>query len=251
MAHLVICSYSNINNSTQCVVLIYKIQYLILQGSVNSMEILIQELTHFFDGKKLFDSLSFSFQGGKFYFLRGSSGSGKSTLLKMLVNLCKPDKGNIQFSEKLEVINLRCKVQLLPQLPVIIPGTVQDNLIWPFTLPLNKEKMPDRKTLENLCTRFFPEGMTLNKEAGNLSQGQKQRLAVARVLLLDPEVLLCDEPTSALDENSRRIVDEGIRDFFLSNSQKMVIYISHHKENFSVNGKEVLLELTSRGLSVL
>lgn len=215
------------------------------------MEIHVKELTHFFDGKKLFDSLSFNFLEGKFYFLKGGSGSGKSTLLKMLVNLIKFDQGKIDFSEKLDVINLRRRVQLLPQLPVIIPGTVKENLIWPFSLPLNKEMMPNDETLETLCARFFPEGMALAKEAENLSQGQKQRLAVARVLLLDPEVLLCDEPTSALDEKSRGIVDEEIRNFFLSQKNKMVIYISHHKENFSVNNQEIVLELSSKELSVL
>ena len=125
------------------------------------MEIHVKELTHFFDGKKLFDSLSFNFQEGRFYFLKGGSGTGKSTLLKMLVTLIKFDKGEIDFSEKLDVINRRRKVQLLPQLPVIIPGTVRENLLWPFSLPLNKEKMPSDETLETLCARFFPEGMVL------------------------------------------------------------------------------------------
>ena len=200
---------------------------------------------------KALQNISLEIPVGEYVVLVGANGSGKSTLLKMLVNLIRFDEGNIGFSEELDVINLRRKIQLLPQLPVIIPGTVRENLVWPFSLPLNKEKMPSDETLETLCARFFPEGMVLSKEAENLSQGQKQRLAVARVLLLDPEVLLCDEPTSALDEKSREIVDEAIQNFFQSKKNKMVIYISHHKENFSVNDQEIVLELSSKELSVL
>lgn len=214
------------------------------------MKIRIHELTHRFEGNLLFDALNFSFEEGQFYFLKGGSGSGKSTLLKMIVNLYKPDSGKIEFSQDMDIILLRQKVQLLPQLPVMIPGTVEDNLLWPFSLPVNQDKKPSTTKIESTLSTLFPEGMSLAKDAEKLSHGQKQRLAVGRVLLLNPEVLLCDEPTSALDPQSRKIVEAEINKFFKSRPDNIVIYISHHEDDFKESGHFQTVYLSSEGIKV-
>ena len=102
----------------------------------------------------------------------------------------------------------------------------------------------------DLLQRYFPEGVSLEKDAESLSHGQKQRLAVGRVLLLNPEVLLGDEPTSALDSESRKIVDNEINTFFRSDPKKIVIYISHHEESFVDNQQLVTLNLSSKEIVV-
>ena len=214
------------------------------------MNIFLNELSHKFEGQNLFSKLSFTFEEGTFYFLKGGSGCGKSTLLKMIVNLLKPDSGEIKFSLDMDILTRRRQVQLLPQLPVIISGSVKQNLLLPFELPMNKDKSPSDKVLKELIDRFFPEGVSLDKDAESLSHGQKQRLAVGRVLLLDPQVLLCDEPTSALDSASRKIVDAEINEFFKSQPDKMVVYISHHDDSLVENERSVTLQLSSSGMEV-
>lgn len=214
------------------------------------MEISLKDLSLDFDGECVFKGINFSFEKGKFYFLRGDSGCGKSTLLKILVKLQQVKSGEVSYSEDLNVIDLRRKVQLLPQLPVIFTGTVQDNLLAPFTLPVNAELKPSMATLEESLKTVFPEGMSLDKEADKLSQGQKQRLALARVLLVKPEVLLCDEPTSALDSASRQIVDQCINRFFEENTDSTVIYISHHDEHFVKSTRIENLHMTKEALKV-
>ena len=111
------------------------------------MKISLNELTHEFEGSNLFDKLSFSFEEGTFYFLKGSSGCGKSTLLKMIVNLLKPDSGLIDFSENLDVLELTQKVQLLPQLPVIIPGSVKANLLFSLSIIQISQELLFRKSI--------------------------------------------------------------------------------------------------------
>lgn len=218
------------------------------KGTCSYMEISLKDLSLKFDGDYVFQGIHFSFEKGKFYFLKGDSGCGKSTLLKILVKMQSVESGEVTYSEDSSVIELRRKVQLLPQLPVIFQGTVKENLLAPFELPINADLKPSDDALEKSLKTVFPEGMSLDKEADKLSQGQKQRLALARVLLMKPQVLLCDEPTSALDSSSRQIVDECITKFFEQNPESLVIYISHHDEHFVKSTHVRNLHMTKESL---
>jgi putative ABC transport system ATP-binding protein len=197
------------------------------------MDIFVRDLCQTFDGQKVFQQLNYTFTEGVFYMLRGDSGSGKSTLLKMIVKLMDPESGSIHSNDDLEVTLWRRKVQYLPQLAVIFPGTVKENLLIPFSFsPFINDKPSDDKLL-SVLKELFPEGMNMDKKAEALSQGQKQRLAMGRVLLLNPDVLLCDEPTASLDNNSRKLVDEKIGSFFRQDAHRTVIYISHHENQLT------------------
>ena len=194
------------------------------------MDIELKNISVSFDGKPVLRDLSFKLNESVFYVVRGHSGCGKSTLLRLLVRLSEPDSGQILFSRSLSVTELRRKVHLLPQLPMMFEGTVMDNLLKPFSFGSYKGEAPDEQHCLQLLSDFFPEGIEPNKKAADLSQGQKQRVALCRTLLLNPEVLLCDEPAAALDSDSRIIVDKAIERYFKSESGKTVVYISHHDE---------------------
>lgn len=160
----------------------------------------------------------------------GESGSGKSTLLRLLNKLISCDNGEIYFSDQpfstINSIDLRRKVVMLPQNPVIFSGTVRDNLLIGFKFA-QKPVVDDTKLHQILSiVRLNKE---LSDDSDKLSGGEKQRLALGRVLLLDPEVFLLDEPSSALDEETERIIIEQLV-AYTRKANKTLIMVTHSKQ---------------------
>jgi putative ABC transport system ATP-binding protein len=156
--------------------------------------------------------------------LIGPSGSGKSTLLRLLNRLEDPTRGSITFRgqdlRSFDPPALRRRVALVLQSPVMLPGTVQENL--EAGLRLHGLSLPDPGAwLERLG---LPRAY-LQKNAQELSGGEKQRIALARTLATEPEVLLLDEVTASLDPDSTRLVEALIRAF-----GRPTLWISHSPE---------------------
>ncbi|XVE68416.1 hypothetical protein DITRI_Ditri09bG0066900 [Diplodiscus trichospermus] len=157
----------------------------------------------------------------------GPSGSGKSTFLRALNRLWEPPSGTVFLDGRdivdLDVLGLRRKVGMLFQLPALFQGTVADNIRYGPNLrgkKLTDEEVSKLLTLADLDSSFF------NKPGGELSVGQAQRVALARTLANEPEVLLLDEPTSALDP----ISTQNIEDVMVKLKKKKgmtVVMVSH------------------------
>jgi putative ABC transport system ATP-binding protein len=160
----------------------------------------------------------------------GESGSGKTTLLKMLNNIISPDKGEIFFDGKelnqFNPIDLRRKVVMLPQTPVIYNGNILENIligkIFSKSYDYNLEK------IQSLLEKFNLN-KDLNAPVENLSGGEKQRICLIRILIMNPEVILLDEPTSALDENTEDTVINYVVNYIKEN-KKTLIMVTHSKE---------------------
>lgn len=159
----------------------------------------------------------------------GESGSGKTTLLKLLNHLISPDRGEILFQNtpllQWNPIELRRKVMMLSQSPAIFEGTVRDNLLIGFKFS-EKPSVEDKHLQDTLKIVRLPKDLLL--EANALSGGEKQRLAMARVLLLEPQVYLLDEPTSALDEETTQFVMEELV-HHIRHLNKTMIMVTHSK----------------------
>ena len=126
----------------------------------------------------------------------------------------------------IEVTTYRRRVGYVQQNPILIPGTVHENLTLPFRYRSASTPQPDRARLEADLVDFNLGDIKLAGSADNLSVGQKQRLATIRTLLTEPDIILGDEPTSALDPESRTLVEERFR---LVNSKRRttVILVTH------------------------
>jgi len=144
----------------------------------------------------------------------GESGSGQTTLLRLLNNLISPDEGSIFYKgrniEDIDPIQLRREVVMLPQNPTVFSGSVKDNLLIGLEFA-GKDEAGDEVLSEVLSMAQLDK--PLSAIASELSGGEKQRLALARIMLLEPEVILLDEPTSALDEGTEERVIESVVEF--------------------------------------
>lgn len=159
----------------------------------------------------------------------GESGSGKSTLLRLLNKLISCDKGEITYNgqslETISSIELRKKVVMLPQLPVIFPGSIKENLLTGLTFA-QKPLVDDDRLLQVLNMVHLDKALDCDSE--KLSGGEKQRLALGRVILLDPDVFLLDEPSSSLDEETEHVIIEKLV-AYTKETNKTLIMVTHSK----------------------
>lgn len=171
----------------------------------------IDNLTFRYDqsSQDVFSNISINFRPGTSTALLGKTGTGKTTMLKMMVALAAPQKGSVNvYNEKGQYgvsPDVRCNCIYVPQGNTLIHGTIRDNLL------LGNPKATDKEMMDMLrfcCADFvqsLPSGLdTLCYEkGGGLSEGQAQRIAIARGLLHGGDILILDEITTALDEETK------------------------------------------------
>lgn len=179
--------------------------------------------------RKVIDHLDFDFQPGSCTAILGETGAGKTTLVRMLLALLRPQSGSAYIYNKVESQKLsprhRCNFVYVPQGNTLMSGTIRDNLRL-GKLDATEQEMVE--ALQKSCADFvlqLPQGLdTLCSErGGGLSEGQAQRIAIARCLLRNRSVMLFDEATSALDPQTERQLLQNI----LSSHDKTIIFITH------------------------
>ncbi|XP_074311133.1 ABC transporter I family member 17 [Silene latifolia] len=178
-------------------------------------------------GVVILDGVDFDIPRGMIIGVIGPSGSGKSTLLRALNRLWEPPAGTVFLDGRdvcdLDVLSVRRRVGMLFQLPALFDGTVADNIR--YGPKLRGKKLSDEEVLKLLSLADM-DASFINKKGNELSVGQQQRVALARTLANEPEVLLLDEPTSALDPISTQNIEDAL--VKLKTTQGMtVIMVSH------------------------
>jgi tungstate transport system ATP-binding protein len=163
-------------------------------------------------GTPVLDDCSYSFDKGGIYVLMGPNGSGKSTLLRICALLEKPDGGEVAYfsgEERLEenIVLRRRMTLVLPQVG-IFNTTVFDNISYGLRIRGEAGQVVERKTVELL--EFAGLVAKRGQRALSLSSGEKQRLGIARALVIEPEMLFLDEPTASIDDANTRLIEEMI-----------------------------------------
>ena len=165
---------------------------------------------------------------GKVTVITGPSGSGKSTLLKLLNKMLSPTSGNIYYKgtdlEEFDSIKLRREIPMLGQDVIRFRKNVKDNLLQGLIFQ-ERDKVSDEILINAL--KAVGLDMKLDTDIESLSGGEMQRVAIARLLLLDSDVYLLDEPTSALDSATEDLV---IKNFIEKSQGKTIIYVTHSEK---------------------
>ncbi len=177
---------------------------------------------------------------GKVTCIFGESGAGKTTVLRMLNHLISPDEGTIKYRDKdvmdYDPVELRRSVVMLGQHPAMFPGTIADNLQI-GRLFADKEQVSDDDLRAML--KLIKLDKPLDGEVETLSGGEQQRVALGRVLLMDPDVLLLDEPSSALDEDTEHMIIERVVQW-AKDKQRTLVMVTHARWVVENYGDELL-----------
>ena len=142
--------------------------------------------------------------------VRGPSGCGKSSLLKAAVGALPLKSGSVTVDGTVlsadTVAQIRRRIGFIGQEPVLGAEQVRDALLLPFTFKTHREKMPPVDLIHSTLERLRLKPDILDSESLRISGGEKQRIAIARALLLNKSIFIADEITSALDPESKQAV---------------------------------------------
>ena len=183
---------------------------------------------------KVLNNVSFKFETGKTYSIVGPSGSGKSTLLNILSLIDSPTKGSIEiFSNKIksdenvENDHIRAKkIGIIYQDKNLLSDfTALENVYLPNLLISNEKKKSEERAKELI--KNIGMSNRLNHFPNELSGGENQRIAIARALINDPNIILADEPTGSLDFENAKLVFDIL--FNLKSKNKIIIFATHNR----------------------
>ncbi|MFA6866234.1 MAG: ABC transporter ATP-binding protein [Clostridia bacterium] len=189
---------------------------------------------------KAISDLSFSISKGEFVGIVGPSGCGKTTLLNLFANIISPTSGEITLYDK-PISSEKEKIALMPQRDQLFEWrNIEKNIM--LGLEINKKKNTKENRLFglSLLQKYGLEGFT-KKHPSELSGGMRQRVALIRTLVTQPDILLLDEPFSALDFQTRLNVCNDVYSI-IKEEKKTAILVSHDiNESISLCDKIVIL----------
>ena len=179
--------------------------------------------------EQVLSHLSFDFRPGSCTAVLGETGAGKTTLVRLILALIHPKEGKMEIynrrTSRTLSPRLRCNFVYVPQGNTLMSGSIRDNLRL-GKLDATDEEM--NEALDKACAGFvseLPDGLDsqCTEKGGGLSEGQAQRISIARALLRNRAIMVFDEATSALDPDTERQLLQNI----LANHDKTIIFITH------------------------
>tara|TARA_A100001035_G_C27786528_1_gene504713 strand:- start:3308 stop:5074 length:1767 start_codon:yes stop_codon:yes gene_type:complete len=197
--------------------------------------------------KQIFENINLEFKKGFIYGIKGDSGSGKTTLINLIIGFLKANSGKILINNKFNIINnlrnWQDKISYMPQKSFLINETIRNNIaLGEYDDEINNEKIEIALKKANLSNVIESKKLGLNEMVGQsgvfLSEGQKQRIGIARLLYFDKEIIFLDEFTSALDKINEELIIERITKL---KSDRIIFLISHSSK--LLNHSDYILEI--------
>ena len=198
--------------------------------------------------------IDYSFTKGKIYSLMGPSGSGKSTLLNILSMIDKPTSGSlfidsnvINFSQTVSNDKIRSKkIGIIYQQNNLLPDFTALENVYLASLALSDDKKNSIEKAKKIIKKI---GLTSREDhyPSELSGGEMQRIAIARALINEPEIILADEPTGSLDLTTAKDVFKVL--YNLKNKNRLIIYATHNR--FFANMADCKLEMIDGNIKTI
>lgn len=191
--------------------------------------IILDHVSFGYDEKIILRDVNYCFEDNKKYLIRGSSGSGKSTLIKLIMKLEDKSSGNIFFNDKkIEEVteeDIRRNIAYLNQEPYVFNLSLRENIDLNNDLS-DKELLDviEKVNLTKLYTELGGLDTIIDSVNRNISGGEKARIALARVLVLDKKIIITDEILANLDKENSELIEQ----ILLNLDEKIVINICHH-----------------------
>ena len=202
------------------------------------------------NGEQVFTKLTFSIKAGEKAVLVGPSGAGKTTLLNLLMGFYRPDSGMIYFdglpAADYHLGSLRRRIGYVSQQARLLSGTVFENLCYGNPRAAKRQVYEAARIagihdfILSLPRRYESR---LGQKGINLSQGQKQRLCLARALVKNPDILILDEPTAALDEATEQSIFAALWAW----AEGKTVLVASHRQS-AVRQADRILWLNGNGL---
>ena len=210
----------------------------------------------FLTNKKInvLNKINYKFNKGKIYSLVGPSGSGKSTLLNILSLIDKPSTGKLRiegkdiiFSDSEVNDKIRAKkIGIIYQQNNLLPDFTALENVYLARLSIENNKKKAIEAAKKIITKM---GLIkrINHYPSELSGGEMQRIAIARALINEPEIILADEPTGSLDHSTAKEVFKIL--YKLKDSNRLIIYATHNR--FFANMADCKLEMINGNIKTI
>ena len=202
----------------------------------------VKDISFAYKDELILKNCSFTAEKGKITAITGESGSGKSTIFRVILGLYNPQEGEILINGDIKLdTSLRGLFAYVPQGNLVLSGTIRENLTLCNDDVSDDELIKATKAADiyDLIVSL-PEGFdtVVTERGGGLSEGQIQRISIARALLTDAPILLLDEATSALDESTETTVLSNIK----AMKEKTVLFVTHRNTSLRVCDKIIRVE---------
>jgi ATP-binding cassette subfamily C protein CydD len=216
--------------------------------------IVFQNVTfRFNDSPLVIDRFKAEIRRGEFWAIVGPSGIGKTTLLDLILGLRRPESGEI-LVDKISLQNAdlgswHSQLAYLGQESFVLAGTLRSNLLWGSDIQHSDDELSAALKAVRLDALAENESELLEREVtengSNLSGGEKQRLALARLFLRKPALIILDEPTTGLDAETERLIFSAIQRF----STNVTLVVVTHREELARDSDHII-RFSSEGIAI-
>lgn len=179
----------------------------------------VKNIDKSFDGKKVLEDISCTFETGKVNLIIGQSGMGKTVLMKCTVGLFEVDKGAVFFDGRnFSEMDFKERKPIRQEIGMVFQGgalfdslTVEQNVMFPLNM-FTSMSLAEKLDRVNFCLRRVNLENANKKFPSEISGGMKKRVALARAIAMNPRYLFCDEPNSGLDPKTSIVIDDLIKE---------------------------------------